>query len=420
MSPARGVVVAGLVLVIGLAGCSATPTSATRGDPTVRASAATTVFPAAQVDPLVANVVHRSLEALPAARLAAELVPPTNRWFSGLVFGDPQPVFPLPLSFGLTDTGVAFGQPKVVTTAKNIAGGYSPDVSLDLGAASSVISAYDNLTGDHRQPGPRGRQAGSHRHRGGLAVRGLSRRPGDLGHHDATVDPAGKHWTTVVAGVTYAMVVTDGTVTGTRIDLQDSGVATWFPVPTGGSVQALVDLAAHPLSGGSLDYSVGLDEVRTTVTYGSAGATAYARLPHQSPDDTARPTCNLGTYPSIYGTLTPCSGNELSWTAPLTQPTSALDVSALTADEKAELAKQVAADIAATPGFPADTYFGGKALYRAAMLYQLATQVGAQDAAASIKTRLVTTLDQWTDPRGCSKRPALCFVYDEQARVWSG
>ncbi|MDQ1543786.1 MAG: endo,3(4)-beta-glucanase, partial [Actinomycetota bacterium] len=63
---------------------------------------------------------------MPPARLAKGLVPPTNRWFSGLVFGNsPQPVFPLPLSFALTGTGFAFGVPAVTTSADTITGEFS-------------------------------------------------------------------------------------------------------------------------------------------------------------------------------------------------------------------------------------------------------------------------------------------------------
>jgi endoglucanase Acf2 len=68
------------------------------------------------------------------------------------------------------------------------------------------------------------------------------------------------------------------------------------------------------------------------------------------------------------------------------------------------------------PAFPADTYFGGKALYRAAMLYQLAVQLKAEQPAADLKGKLTETLGQWTDPQGCAKRQAFCFVYDEQAK----
>ena len=48
------------------------------------------------------------------------------------MFGDePQPVFPLPLSFGLTDAGFAFGLPTVTASEKAILGGYKPDVAVD-------------------------------------------------------------------------------------------------------------------------------------------------------------------------------------------------------------------------------------------------------------------------------------------------
>ena len=84
---------------------------------------------------------------LPTKRLAEGLLPPTNRWFSGLVFGDqPQPVFPLPLSFGLTAGGFSFGLPTVTASEKAILGGFKPDVAVQTGAKSTQVSAYDSLT----------------------------------------------------------------------------------------------------------------------------------------------------------------------------------------------------------------------------------------------------------------------------------
>ena len=101
----------------------------------------------AQVKPLLDKVPTRSVARPPTMRLAHGLIPPTNRWFSGLVFGNaPLPVFPLPLSFGLTGTGFAFGVPVVHTGADTIAGGLQPDVAVDAGAASSIVSAYDEAS----------------------------------------------------------------------------------------------------------------------------------------------------------------------------------------------------------------------------------------------------------------------------------
>ena len=114
---------------------------------TTTASSGGDVFPASDIQSLVDDVVHRTVKELPTKRLAEGLLPPTNHWFSGLVFGDePQPVFPLPLSFGLTATGFAFGLPTISATEKNIAGGYKPDVTIDTGAASAQVSAYDTAT----------------------------------------------------------------------------------------------------------------------------------------------------------------------------------------------------------------------------------------------------------------------------------
>ena len=62
---------------------------------------------APQITADLAGITKQNVAKIAPTRLADGLVPPTNRWFSGLVFGDqPQPVFPMPLSAALTDTGL--------------------------------------------------------------------------------------------------------------------------------------------------------------------------------------------------------------------------------------------------------------------------------------------------------------------------
>jgi endo-1,3(4)-beta-glucanase len=139
-------------------------------------------------------------------------------------------------------------------------------------------------------------------------------------------------------------------------------------------------------------------------------------MPHQQQDRGTGATCDLGTYPSVYGTMELCSGKELSWSAPLSQPTSALNLDDLSDDERESLTTQVARDIESLPPFPADTYFGGKALYRTAMLLQLAEQLGAEQPAAQVKSALLAELRKWTEPKGCEERDAFCFVYDDSGK----
>ena len=407
------VLTAALVVAVGSAACS--PDQNQPGPTPPSGGTVPQVFPADQVQPLVDAVVHRTPKPLPTERLAEGLVPPTNKWFSGLVFGDqPQPVFPLPLSFGLTDDGVAFGEPTVTTTAKNIAGGFKPDVRLDLGAARTVVSGYDALTVTLESRDADGKVLG---HtviaQGSPYVTYTAAEAGQV--TSALPFTAEGDVATARAGdVGYGLVVRDGSVARGAVQLEKGGTATFFVVPADGSAAKLAELAA-PVTGGTLTAAVGQTDVRTTLTYTTSGDTAFATMPHQQATLDPAVPCDLGSYPSIYGTLRLCAGTALSWTAPRSPATGALEVGDLTDAERGELAEQVRADAKATPPFPADTYFGGKALYRAAMLYRLAVQVGADDAAADLKTRLTTSLDQWTDPRGCDQRAAFCFVYDEQA-----
>ncbi|MCW2812034.1 MAG: 1,3-beta-glucanase [Friedmanniella sp.] len=412
------VLVATLSVAAGAAACS--PSSSTSGGDTSAPTAkavAQDLFPAAQIDPLVSGVVHKTPKELPITRLADGLVPPTNRWFSGLAFGDkPQPVFPLPLSFGLADKGFAFGQPGIVTTEKNIAGAFKADVTVDTGAASSRVSAYDEMTVTLDNLDGSGKVLGQTRIAEGSPFVSYTSAGGGAVSSALALTKTGDFWTGQAGGVTYGLVVSDGSVNGTSIDLKKGGVATWFPVPTDGSAEKLAALAGNTVTGSTVDYDLSGKVVTTRLGYTSEGDTAFATLPHQQANLTSTAGCDLGTYPSIYGTMTLCSGQQISYTAPLSQPTGSLDLGSVSGDDKKLLTDQVRKDIAALPAFPADTYFGGKALYRAAMLYRLAKQLGADDAAAAVKAKLTETLGQWTDPQGCAQREAFCFVYDEQAK----
>jgi endo-1,3(4)-beta-glucanase len=146
-----------LAVVLGLAGC--TPAVAPAAVP-ASSDPGAAIFSTASVGPLVNALPQRTVKPLPAARLADGLIPPTNRWFSGLVFGaESMPVFPLPLSFQLTDTGFTLGLPRVKTESAVILGGNTPDLRVHLGAEGQaieqVVSAYDeaSVTVTHRAAG---------------------------------------------------------------------------------------------------------------------------------------------------------------------------------------------------------------------------------------------------------------------------
>lgn len=366
---------------------------------------------------LVASVPHRAVAKIDPVRLADGVVPPTNRWYSGLVFGEqPQPVFAEPLSFGLTTSGFTVGLPTPTVTAQTIAGPHVPAVTVDVGAASARISAADPVSVTvelldassavlGRVVIAEGSPFVSFTAEREVSVRtdgALSATP------DGPATAAGERWAFV--GPSFDAGATT---------LAEGETATWYALPDASAPTAaataaatLAEAATHPVTGVDVAYGVDDDEASTTLTYRTAddGESAHVLMPHH----TVAETCSLGTYPSVYGDLRLCAGSTLVSTVPVQRPAGTFDVDALSGDQRATLVKSLKEDIAATPAFPSDTYFGGKSLLRAATLIGLAGQLDV-DATALTKTTLAT-LREWGQPSGCEERDARCVVYDEKAR----
>ena len=321
----------------GLVACSGTaPTAATDGATTPAAvqtgagGSSGTVLGADQVGPLVQNVVNRAGKDLKPERLASGLVPPTNKWFSGLVFGDTAlPVFPLPLSFGVDAKGFSFGLPTVTTTAKTIMGGYAPIIQVGTGSNTTwQVTAYDELsvtlTGTS----------------GGTVVGSVVIAEGSpfvsftaAGNTQLSTNlpfAASGDAYSVQGGASSYGLVTKGKVSGTTVSLDKGQTATWFAVPDGGSLAAMAPLAADPIKSTSASYEVG-DKASTTLDYATVGGgkTAFATMPHQQATLSGQGE-ELGTYASSYGTLKVYAGNKLSWTDALLAARPGLDLSKLT------------------------------------------------------------------------------------------
>jgi endo-1,3(4)-beta-glucanase len=397
-----------LCAVVALSGCVAAGTP-------VRDGAGTSgdeVFPDRVIAPLVAAVPERTVTALPQARLADGLLPPTNTWFSGLVFGEqPMAVFPLPLSFALTGGGFALGLPVVSTTSKNIAGGFVPAIEADVGADRQVVTGYDAASVTITQYDGDTELGHTVIAQGSpfvsFTAAAAVRLPTEFGAGDGTV-------TTTVGDTAYGLV-TGGSVAGGVLSLEAGQTATWFAVPEDGDLDVVAEAAEHPVTGSSLAYAVADGRATTTISYETAdGApTLIAAMPHQS---ASLGDAGVASYPSIYGTMRVVTATALSWSVDALDAGGTLDLSTLDSEEKTRLAEQVRADWATTPAFPSDTYFGGKALARAANLWSIATQVGADDAAAGLRALVVDELDTWMRPDGCAQSTTRCFVYDAESR----
>lgn len=401
------------VLLVGTA-CTAEQTS--------KESEERTVFPDEAVSDTIEQLPQESVSPMPTTRLADGLIPPTNRWFSGLVFGDdPQPVFPLPLSFRLTGAGFEFGVPTVETTAVTISAPPSLDVSATFPTAlTSEVVAYDDASvtielvdADDTVLG------GLTLAQGSPIVSFTSQAPTTIvlaGEPDPAA--SGDLFTTTVADQEYGMV-SDGVVDGAELALEEGDTVTWFAVPAEGTAEDLAP-SAHGVTGVTGTYSATDETAGTTLAYGTADSedTLIAVLPHQYASLTApdADACDLGTFESLYGTMHLCSAREISWTAPLMQPSATLALDAVDDSTQDTIRTQLALDVELPEEMPDDTYFGGKALYRLANLLQLATQLGDTGSADTARTRLVDALTDWTTADRCEDETTRCFVYDPEVK----
>ena len=392
-----------------------TPTPTPSPTPTPTPVPAQVVFPDEQVAPLIAAIPSRSPKSLGPDRLADGVTPPTNRWFSGLAFGaSPEPVFPLPLSFALTERGFNFGVPKVSAGADTIFGGHSPQLTVDTGATSAVVSSYDDASITIEQRTAAGILGAVVIAQGSPLVTFTASRATTITLGQPVTPSAPGVWSSSAAGNQFGLV-TKGSVTASSVSLAAGQTAVWVAVPRDGNLASLVNYAGG-VKGVDLSYSVDEAAATTTLDYLGAGDTLIAAMPHQQSTLGSVTACGLGSYPSVYGKLTLCAGPAISWSVPRLAPAASLGAGSLGAHDRAALLTQLARDVAATPPLPGDTYFGGKALYRLANLLSLATELGDDAAAAILGDRLGRALTQWAEPRGCTVRGERCFVYDGKAR----
>jgi len=411
--------IAGAALVAGCTSNNSTESTSGSSDSADGGAAVTAAASPADIQADLAGITKKNVAKIAPTRLADGLVPPTNRWFSGLVFGDqPLPVFPMPLSAALTDEGFGLGLPEVTDSEKTIMGGSNPQIQVPLGAAKMQVTAYDTLSVTSTYSDATGNALGSV-----VLVQG-SPFVTYTAAADQTIalEPVFKagstdgFFTSTVAGHEYGLVVGGGATVddGGKVTLKSGSTITLYGAPDGADAASLATFAADPVVSTSVDHAIDGDLAKTTLNYVTAngGDTVIVPMADQAVDGGAK---NAGTYASIYGAMDVYTGSSLTTTAPVTEPSAELDLANLSDEDKAAVVEQIKTD-AASIDFAAsatDTYFGGKMLYRAANLMTLAEQLGVTDVAATLRTGLTAELQKWFNPKGCDTEATKCFVYDD-------
>ncbi|HEY8663674.1 MAG TPA: glycosyl hydrolase [Propionibacteriaceae bacterium] len=375
-------------------------------------AATPTALDKSTVSTLVAAVTTSTPKTLVMPRLAEGVTPPTNHWFTGLVFGDQaQPVFPMPLGFALTKSGFEFWLPKVVVNAKTIGAEQGPRLALSVdGVTGGVVSAYDAASVVVQLRDASGAGVADVRLVQGSPTISVKAIKDVKLTGSGAFTAVGSAWQATL-GATVFGLTGDVKVSGSDVTLASGQTGVFFVPPTTGMTVADLASKARAVTGTDVTYEIGTNDVTTTIRYAAGGPAMVVSMPHHEGSLVSKGQ-SLGSYDSVYGKLELYATETLVWRAKRWDIRTALDLSKLSSDQKAKLATQVAADVASSKPYPEDSYFGGKGLYRDAMLMEIAKAVGANDAAKTVKDRLTTALQRWTEPKGADARATECFVYD--------
>ena len=375
-------------------------------------AATPTALDKSTVSTLVAAVTTSTPKTLVMPRLAEGVTPPTNHWFTGLVFGDQaQPVFPMPLGFALTKSGFEFWLPKVVVNAKTIGAEQGPRLALSVdGVTGGVVSAYDAASVVVQLRDASGAGVADVRLVQGSPTISVKALKDVKLTGSGAFTAVGSAWQATL-GATVFGLTGDVKVSGSDVTLASGQTGVFFVPPTTGMTVADLASKARAVTGTDVTYEIGTNDVTTTIRYAAGGPAMVVSMPHHEGSLVSKGQ-SLGSYDSVYGKLELYATETLVWRAKRWDIRTALDLSKLSSDQKAKLATQVAADVASSKPYPEDSYFGGKGLYRDAMLMEIAKAVGANDAAKTVKDRLTTALQRWTEPKGADARATECFVYD--------
>ncbi len=363
-----------------------------------------------------ATLTKQENEKISTMRLANGLTPPTNKWFSGIALQEtPKTVFPTPLAFTPTDTGFNFGLTGVEASANVIIASNRNEVQVEIASADSYrVTRYDELSVDLTYYTESGDSiavltiaSGSPyifiKPLGGTVSLSTTQQYAmSNGRHNYITDKA--H---------YAISGVDG---GAKSLTIKGDVASFYAAPNGEAIAALSEYAGNKISNVAVEYEQTEDSIKTllTVTTENKGRTILGSLPHNGFKGTS-----LFTTETIYGTEKFYSGSQFSFeTEKITTSTGELKLDSLTSSEREELITMLRREINATDFKAIDTYFGGKELYRASQLLQLAEQLEQPQIASTIKQKLLNEFRTWFSPK--DNRTSKYFYYDTKLKSLIG
>jgi hypothetical protein len=322
------------------------------------------------------------------------VLPPTNSWISGAVLQrEPQPVFPLPLSVKLSDTGYELGLPKVSVHDGVITAPHIPAVTVKVEDAVQMrLVRFDKISATLSYRDSKGDELGT------LTIAEGS----PYGFYRAK-----RAQTLKLDRADQADGGRFGIVANSGADLRDDSVK----LPAGGLLSifaigkaneaALRAAAQNAITSVDTTFKRTGNAVETILTYHTTGGETRIGRPDYT-------KTGGGDYQTLYGPLDLQRTNQLRFSVPYVVPQAELDLSKLSANEETALRAQLTSDVAATELDAPDPYFGGKQLARAANLLSVAEQLGDKRSAETLQARLVGVFGKRLGSQG--------FYYDTELK----
>lgn len=353
-------------------------------------------------------------------RLSADETPPTNRWYSGLVFGDePQAVYPYPLAFRATGSSFSVELPPVTVTATTIAASAGAGLTIGTEGAAFAVTRHDPVSVTLEYRDDAGAVGEATIAEGSPVVGFVARRDTVLSASGPLVPEGEDSWSIVAHGRTYGVFAPDAEVDGSTLNLGAGASAQWFPVPENSSITAWADALGDPVAGVETSFQLDDSTATTRLDYTAGGSTVLVAPPGRAGSASCTPGI-LGTFTTAYGTAVACAAGELTSSVPRLTPTATFDLGDIETSTRAQITSALRTDLAATPALPSDTYGAGKALARIGSLGLLAKSLDETGLAEEASEQLWSELAEWMDPEGCETRAARCFVYDPELRTVVG
>lgn len=367
----------------------------------------------------LAGLSKKDASGIDTTHLADGLTPPTNKWFSGIALqAEPKKVFPTPLSFLPTNDSFILDMPHVQTTEKSILAADSNPVTVQLSdAAYYRITRYDELSVDLTYYQADNVAIAVVTIASGSpyvyysAVKSTSIR---ISSTNSTIEKTvftARNDRSAVYAKTHAGASFTEKDAHTIVSTPEDSLVTFFAAPPSIDPTPLIESSDARLTGTSVSYEKVAEKYETTIRLKTSNSrpTVLGLLPHQSHTQKS-----IYTFDTIYGEQRFIKSEAITFSTPRTSARDSLDLSKATDQEKDVLLRQLRLDINATQFTAEDTYFGGKQLYRAAQLLQLAKQLDQQQVADTIQQKLRSELLTWL--KVSDGRAKKVFYYDTKIK----